>query len=205
LVGPFPSCKLTVCKLFLDITKKDIRPDVIFRLGALKTGENRLIKVKFLSIRERNLVLKQWSLVKETLKQKDVYASVYLNEDLPYTIRRDHALLRKGRNFINDNGKGATIDWKARTLDVEDGSKYFVNDGKLICKAQAKHARKSKPDEIEEAVNFQERSLPRKRLKTNAVEASEPTTLVDMFSPDISQLGMQKTKPPLRPATSSRK
>ncbi|CAL8143176.1 unnamed protein product [Orchesella dallaii] len=156
-----------ISNIIRKITKLNIQPDVIFRLGGQRTNTIRPVKVKFNSVGHRNAVLQCWSKDRESPKLTGFYEGIFINEDLPYTIRRDHAILRKGKKIINQKGLECKIDWKSRSIDVDDGSTYTVKDGKLNNHNTATSTGKNKNDEIIDAVNFQRRSLAAKRHKPN--------------------------------------
>jgi hypothetical protein len=55
---------------------------------------------------------------------------VFINEDLPASIRRDQALLRKKRKEAIDEGKKFTIDWNNKRISVENTT-FTVINGKI--------------------------------------------------------------------------
>jgi hypothetical protein len=106
------------------IVKDDISFDTAFRLGQQKPNHRRPIKVRFLSMVQRNLV---YSL------RSNTSPPFYINEDLPFSIRRDHGLLRDRkrqeiRNGINPDH--IKIDYKSRCITIENLT-YQAKDGVL--------------------------------------------------------------------------
>jgi hypothetical protein len=113
-------------KLFIcDVVGEEISFDTAFRLGQQKPHFRRPIKVRFLSVIQRNLVYNN-----RTKKAPPFY----INEDLPFSIRRDHGILRdKKRTEIRNgtNPEQIKINYKTRSITV--GSTHLkVQDGTLL-------------------------------------------------------------------------
>jgi hypothetical protein len=110
-------------KMFIcGIVKDDISFDTAFRLGQYKPNHCRPIKVRFLSMVQRNLV---YSL------RSNTSPPFYINEDLPYSIRRDHGLLRERKRHEIRKGvipDQIKIDYKSRSISIA-GVSYKVHDG----------------------------------------------------------------------------
>jgi hypothetical protein len=69
-----------------EITGEDISFDTAYRFGPDKIHYRRPIKVKFLSMIQRNQVYSN---------RNKTTPPFYINEALPYSIRRDNGLLRE--------------------------------------------------------------------------------------------------------------
>jgi len=111
----------SVCELIRNITNEsNMLPDVVHRVENLNEGKCRAIRVKFISVRERNKVYES---------RENTAKSIYINDDLSYTVRRDQALLRRKRRELNENGIKSDIDYKSKTLTTEKGDKFVVVDG----------------------------------------------------------------------------
>jgi hypothetical protein len=98
-----------VQRLIQDITGKTITIDIAHRIGRIQPNHVRSIKVRFLSVLERNCVY---------FHRKKLCHPYYINEDLSPGTRRDHSLLRRKRNDIWKRDKDANIkiDWRSKTL-----------------------------------------------------------------------------------------
>jgi hypothetical protein len=112
-----------VQRLIQDITGKKITIDIAHRIGRIQPNHVRSIKVRFLSVLERNCVY---------FHRKKLCHPYYINEDLSPGTRRDHSLLRRKRNDIWQRDKDANIkiDWRSKTLK-HGSSLYSVKDGIL--------------------------------------------------------------------------
>jgi len=111
----------TVRKLIHDITKNDMQVDVTSRLGKYRPNSTRAVKVRFLTMLERNCVYFHRSSLKHPY---------YINEDLSPETRKDLALLRQKKKEILTSDKHATvtIDQRKKTL-VHGPTKISVNQG----------------------------------------------------------------------------
>jgi hypothetical protein len=111
-------------RMILDITGKKITIDVAHRVGRILPRKNRMIKVRFLSILERNCVY---------FHKSKLPHPYYINEDLSPVTRSDHSLLRKKRFEILQRDKDATlkIDWRNKTIQ-HDSTSYDVKEGVLV-------------------------------------------------------------------------
>jgi hypothetical protein len=100
---------LEVQRLITDITGRKITVDVAHRVGKYRPNKARKIKVRFLSLLERNCVY---------FHRKNLNHPCYINEDLSPRTRNDHALLRRKKNDILHISQDASIkiDWKRKTL-----------------------------------------------------------------------------------------
>jgi len=103
------------------ITKKDITIDCAFRIGNYKPNSCRQVKVKFLSLLERNFAL---------LHRSELSHPYYLNEDLPFETRRTQAILRQKKKALLQLHPDADIkiNWKQNTLS-HGNILYTVVDG----------------------------------------------------------------------------
>jgi hypothetical protein len=116
----------TRVKVFIsDLVGEEISFDTAFRLGHHKLNHRRPIKVRFLSMIQRNLVY--------TNRGKTA-PPFYINEDLPYSILRDHGILRdRKRNEIRNgtHPDQIKIDYKTRTISIANVL-HGVNNGILL-------------------------------------------------------------------------
>lgn len=62
--------------------------------------------------------------------------NMYLNEDLPYSIRRDNRLIRNKRSELFNLGVTFQTDWRNKVITTNDGRKISIVDGKFITKTQ---------------------------------------------------------------------
>jgi hypothetical protein len=115
-----------VQRLITDITGRKITVDVAHRVGKYMPNKVRMIKVRFLSMLERNCVY---------FHRKNLNHPCYINEDLSPQTRNDHSILRRKKNDILRVCKDAAIkiDWKRKSLQYETTS-YEVINGILIQK-----------------------------------------------------------------------
>ncbi|CAL8129253.1 unnamed protein product [Orchesella dallaii] len=157
-----------ISNIIRKITKLNIQPDVIFRLGGHRANTIRPVKVKFNSVGHRNSVLQCWSKERESLKLTGFY-----------------------------EGQECKIDWKSRSIDVDDGSTYAVKDGKLSSHNAATSTGKSKNDEIIDAVNFTRRSLSAKRHKPNESKEYGHDWSTRNRSPEFSNTHQQGPSQPM--------
>jgi hypothetical protein len=113
-----------VQRLILDITGKKITVDVAHRIGRNQPDRVRTIKVRFLSVLERNCVY---------FHRKNLSHPYYINEDLSAATREDHSLLRRMKRdiLLKDNAANIKIDWRLKTLQ-HGSSSYAVKDGILV-------------------------------------------------------------------------
>jgi len=79
----------------LMIPKENVSIDTVTRLGKFNQSKTRFVRVRFVTMRERELV---W---RHVMKQKP-NPPVYINEDLPYSVRNAHNVLRKKAKELTD-------------------------------------------------------------------------------------------------------
>jgi hypothetical protein len=110
-------------KMFIsELVKDDISFDTAHRLGQHKPNRRRPIKVKFLSMMQRNHVYNNRLMTSPPL---------YINEDLPYSTRRDHGFLRDRKRQEIRKGVApdqTKIDYKSRSISTA-GAIFNVHDG----------------------------------------------------------------------------
>lgn len=103
------------------LTGQHVKIDTVSRIGNFNPQRNRQVKVRFLNLSDRELVYNS---------RFDTVPPIYFNEDLPFSMRRDFAILRKkGKEFKMKNEK-FEINWRERYLTTDIG-KYHVKDGRL--------------------------------------------------------------------------
>jgi hypothetical protein len=114
--------KLT--KFFADILElPDIKICEAFPMGKFRDGSTRLIKIRFESTRQRNLI---WE------KRMNTPMGTYINEDLPKELRIKHGILRRSRREAVAAGKEVVIDWQNCALIMESKRFKISNDHKIV-------------------------------------------------------------------------
>ena len=96
--------------------------DIAYRIGAKQTDKIRPIKIKFVKLKERNLVWK----VRQNLKKP-----YYMTEDLPLELRITKKLLNQAYYDAVQNGRQSKIDWKTSQVSIDDEI-FEVLNGKLV-------------------------------------------------------------------------
>lgn len=114
--------RIIVNKLLSNIVKQDIKVDSVLRLGSHKAQGCRQVIVRFSCLSDRESV---WNSRKETKPP------IFINEDLPYTLRRDFAILRKKAKEFKDNNENCTINWKNKSI-TSDRESHQVCNGRLV-------------------------------------------------------------------------
>ncbi|OXA47204.1 hypothetical protein Fcan01_17996 [Folsomia candida] len=114
--------RIIVNKLFSNIVKQEIKVDSVLRLGSHKAQGCRQVIVPFSCLSDRESV---WNSRKETKPP------IFINEDLPYTLRRDFAILRKKAKEFKDNNENCTINWKNKSI-TSDRESHQVCNGRLV-------------------------------------------------------------------------
>jgi len=96
-----------------------IHLDHAYRVG---TGTRRKVKLRFLSIKDRNAALKSSSKLPPT---------VFINEDLPSSTRQAHGKLRaKLKELKSSSTEEIKVDWKKLSIETAS-SKFQIMDGTL--------------------------------------------------------------------------
>ncbi|OXA38453.1 hypothetical protein Fcan01_26847 [Folsomia candida] len=114
-----------ISELLKQLMGKDCNFDTVHRLGKIINGKQRMVKIRFFSLYLRDEVFKNRFNNKHP---------IYINEDLPSGIRRDHAVMRKKRKILIAEGhvaKQIRMDWKKKTVHTAD-SVFKVKDGAII-------------------------------------------------------------------------
>ncbi|CAL8080878.1 unnamed protein product [Orchesella dallaii] len=101
--------------------KINFRPDKAHRLGKFTSDKNRHVKVKFATISERDYIFRN--------KDK-VPPQVTVKADIPFTMRRDHAILKQKQAELMNDGLPCTVDMKKRVL-YSNGKTFQIVDGKI--------------------------------------------------------------------------
>lgn len=113
-----------VCKIISDITKNNIIPATAFRCGKFRSEQNRKIRIKFESIRDRDSAFNN----KDKLKHP-----IYLNEDISQNEAHAQKLLRDRRKELSKAGTTCSIDYKTLSIKAEDGTPLAeVRNGRLV-------------------------------------------------------------------------
>ncbi|CAL8110386.1 unnamed protein product [Orchesella dallaii] len=88
--------KAKISEMLQTITGKHIIPDTVYRIGTYKHESCRPIRIRFASHSDRNAVLQ---------KRDQLPRKVSIKPDLPFSIRRDHGILRKKKDELALNVK----------------------------------------------------------------------------------------------------
>jgi hypothetical protein len=112
-------------KIFLtEIVDEEITFDSAHRLGKYVLGHRRPIKVRFMTMVQRNIVYQN---------RAKAVPPFFINEDLPFATRRDNAILRKKKRDAIQSGISADdvkIDYRRKIVTVRNLS-YHVKNGIL--------------------------------------------------------------------------
>ncbi|CAL8069184.1 unnamed protein product [Orchesella dallaii] len=108
-------------KLLNDINGKQIPFYTIYRIGQFIPERIRPVRVKLFAHGDRELIMKNRDKLPE---------NKYINEDLPYTTRRDNAELRNKRKELERSGESATIDWNRKVVHTRTAT-FGIKDGKI--------------------------------------------------------------------------
>ncbi|CAL8135764.1 unnamed protein product [Orchesella dallaii] len=116
----------TICELFKKITicvSSDIiiRPDKVYRINKFSPDRIRNVKVKFVTLSDRDTIFRNRDKIRPPITFKP---------DIPFTIRRDHAILMRKQTELQQEGERCTVDMKSRQLTY-NGRIFNVIDGKL--------------------------------------------------------------------------
>lgn len=110
-----------VASIILHITGNQVNFDIATRIGSLNNHRTRQVKVRFHRMENREFV---WN------SRKNTKPPIFINEDLPFTMRRDFAVIRKKAKDLKDQNVKCEINWSKRTITT-DSDKLFVNEGKI--------------------------------------------------------------------------
>jgi chromosome segregation ATPase len=111
--------------LLQDITSDIIKVDAVARIGSYQGDKSRQVKVRFLTIRDRDNV---WNC------RTNTNPPIFINEDLPFSIRRDHAVIRKKVKQLKEDNIQYDIKWGARQIQTEQHL-YTIKEGRTTCSA----------------------------------------------------------------------
>jgi len=137
----------TVQKLIFEITKREISIDVGSRLGKFRPGVTRAVKVKFVTMLERNCVY---------LHRTSLKHPCYINEDLSPETRKDLALLRQKKKEILSQDRNATVTIDSKTKTLHHGQRRIsIRNGIM----QSNSVHHSNPNYME--VDFQTSQHPK--------------------------------------------
>lgn len=105
------------------VTGSDIQFDTAYRVGKPTHTGQRPVKVRFLSMYDRNLIYES---------RFKASRPTFINEDLPFSMRRDHGLMRQRRKALIDSGfaaKQIKMDWNKKMVSTKD-VRFVIKDGK---------------------------------------------------------------------------
>ncbi|CAL8068390.1 unnamed protein product [Orchesella dallaii] len=117
----------SVCELLNSITDKcdnpsiKVRPDKVYRINKFNIERIRPVRVKFSTISARDHIFRN---------RDKVLSPCVLKADIPFSMRRDHAILKQKEAELIDNGEPCTINMKKRQLET-NGETFEVIDGQL--------------------------------------------------------------------------
>lgn len=112
----------TVSRLIFEITKREIHPDVLFRMGEFRANQSRPIKVTFALQNERDCVFEARTLLD---------SSFTIKADIPFTMRRDFALLSGKSDELNKAGHKAQVNFRRREILVDGIPAFNIIDGSI--------------------------------------------------------------------------
>lgn len=112
-----------IANIILQTTGISIKIDFAFRIGTYQTSATRPVKVKFLTLTDRNNVYE---------KRSSVSSNIVIKEDKPFTMRRDQALLWNKKDELQKQGLSSTINYKKRQLETTDGDTFIVENGEIL-------------------------------------------------------------------------
>lgn len=104
---------ITISNLLRELTGENCPFDTAKRQGKFN-ATNRIVKVRFLSIQQRDEVFSKRFITKYP---------VFINEDLPAAVRRDHAKMRQQKKALIADGYSAKmvrVDWKRKIIRTPD-------------------------------------------------------------------------------------
>lgn len=113
---------LTVCQLIFEITERPIKPDTVFRMGEQKPNQPRPVKVSFALQNERDCVF---------YSREKLEDDFTIKADIPFTMRRDFAILQSKTDELNKAGKKAELNFRKREIVVNGAPAFAVIDGSL--------------------------------------------------------------------------
>jgi hypothetical protein len=112
-------------KIFLlKQVEDDVSFDSAYRLGKPKPHYRRPIRIRFMTLLQRNLVYES---------RNKALPPFYINEDLPFATRRDFSVLRKKKRETIQSGIPAEevkIDYKNKTITIQS-TQHHVKNGIL--------------------------------------------------------------------------
>ncbi|OXA38341.1 hypothetical protein Fcan01_26892 [Folsomia candida] len=120
------SLKQVVEELCSRVSKSEIKVDIVTRIGNHSALKPRQIIVRFYCLSDRELV---WA------SRKSTVPPIFINEDLPFTLRRDFAILRKKAKDLRRENEDAEINWRKKTITTESDV-LIVKNGNLVSNGQ---------------------------------------------------------------------
>lgn len=108
----------TITALCKSITGVDIKLDTVYRIGRQNSSKPRLVKVRFLTMADRDRV---WA------NKSNAKHPVYFSKDLPFATRRDFAVMRKKAKDLNESEIEFVINWNRKTITTSSNLFRAVN------------------------------------------------------------------------------
>ncbi|CAL8112814.1 unnamed protein product [Orchesella dallaii] len=155
-------------------TEVEIRPDKAFRINKFNADKIRNIKVKFSTISSRDIIFQN---------RDNAPDPISIKPDIPFTIRRDHAVLKKKEFELKQMGQDCSVNMKTRQM-LSNGVTFNVIDGIL------------KP------VNETPTPVPGPSTSANSGSTRQPAVKRSRTEPTRNFLGVETTQ---RGATRQRK
>lgn len=110
-----------VAELCSNVSNCQIKVDSVCRIGKLNLPKPRQVLVRVFSMSDRDLV---WA------NRKNTVPPVFINEDLPFTLRRDYGILRQRARDLRNDKVNAEINWKNKSITTGTEVLEVIN-GKL--------------------------------------------------------------------------
>jgi len=113
--------KVELHKIIKKITNKDIHVDTANRIGQKRHDRTRLVKTRFYCLSDREMV---WSNRLKTTRP------VFINEDLPPTTLKAHAIMRKKLKELKTDSINAKPNFYKKTITTDE--KFYFFDENLV-------------------------------------------------------------------------
>jgi len=138
----------SVTQLVQGITKSKIAIDIASRLGKFRSGSSRAVKIKFVTMFERNCAY---------FHRTSLRHPCFINEDLSPETRKDLAILRLKKKEILSSDRSAPVTIDSRTKTLHHGNtRISIQNGIM----RTHHHRRS-PNKDSENMDFQTSQSPR--------------------------------------------
>lgn len=112
----------SVCDLIFVITRLQIEPDIVYRMGECLPGKNRPVRIVLCKYSDRNKIFES----RENLDENYSIAA-----DLPTDMRVHFAILFKKKEELVHQGEVCKINFKTREITTESGKGFASVHGLL--------------------------------------------------------------------------